>query len=103
MEHSFIYRIWEDPSFKEEFMKNPRFYLQKEGIEVPENIKVIVHENTDNEIHITIPQKPTGELSEDELEAITGGIGSGAIDIFKTILDVFNPGKPSDNIGKQIY
>jgi|GEM_PF-1695590 len=106
MENSFakiISKIWEDPKFKEEFMKDPRFYLQNEGIEIPENVKVVVHENTDEEIHITIPQKPTGELTENELKAISGGVFfviPAAIVMREYVHD--STGSPSTNIGKQI-
>jgi len=78
MENSFskiISKIWEDPKFKEEFMKNPRFFLQNEGIEIPENVNVIVHENTENEIHLIIPQEPIVELTDNELKAMAGGTG----------------------------
>jgi Nitrile hydratase, alpha chain len=68
-----IHKIWDNPNYKEEFIKNPRVFLKKEGIEIPENVKLIVHENTDNEIHLIIPQKPTVEFADNELEAMAGG------------------------------
>lgn len=75
-----IKKAWEDPKFKEELFKKPQEVLEKEGIEIPQGKKVFIHENTFNEIHFVLPQKPEDSLAEDSLsdevlEAISGGLG----------------------------
>jgi hypothetical protein len=49
--------------------------LAERGIDVPDNIDVKVVENTDNTVHITLPQAPggDGELSDEELSNAAGG------------------------------
>ena len=73
-----IKKAWKDPKFKEELYKNPKEVLVKEGIEIPQETQVFIHENTDKEFHFILPKKPEGsltedELSEDQLESIAGG------------------------------
>ena len=36
---------------------------------------VTVLENTDKQFHLVLPHQPTGELSENDLEAVAGGRG----------------------------
>lgn len=69
-----IVKAWEDPDFKKQLLKDPKKILVQEGCKIPEDMKVFVHENTEKEFHFTLPKKPEGELSDEELEALTGGI-----------------------------
>ena len=73
-----IKKAWKDSKFKEELYKNPKEVLEKEGIEVPQETQVFIHENTDKEFHFVLPQKSEnflteGELLEEKLEGISGG------------------------------
>ncbi|MCH2160769.1 MAG: mersacidin/lichenicidin family type 2 lantibiotic [Phycisphaerales bacterium] len=58
-------------------MADPRTVLAEHGIDVPANMNVNVVENTDNTVHITMPQAPAGdgELSDEELDKVAGGGG----------------------------
>jgi len=49
--------------------------LKAEGIDVPAGIKVTVLENTDKQFHLVLPHQPTGELSDEALDGVAGGIG----------------------------
>ena len=69
-----IAKAWSDPRYKEELLKNPESTLQSEGFEIPKGVKVIVCENTDKELYFVIPKKMEGELTEEQLEAASGGI-----------------------------
>ena len=66
---------WKDEALKARFMADPKAVLAERGIDVPDGIDVNVVENTDNTVHITMPQAPAGagELSDEELANVAGG------------------------------
>ena len=68
---------WKDEALKARFMTDPKAVLAEYGIDMPANIDVNVVENTDNTVHITMPQAPAGdgELSDEELGNVAGGGG----------------------------
>lgn len=65
---------WKDEALKQRFMSDPRGVLADHGIDLPGGMDVIVVENTDDTVHITLPMKPSGELSDDELSHAAGGL-----------------------------
>ena len=68
-----IAKAWRDPAFKAALIANPAAALKAEGIDVPAGITVTVLENTDKQFHLVLPHQPTGELSDEALEAVAGG------------------------------
>ena len=66
---------WKDEALKARFMADPKAVLAEQGMDVPDGIDVNVIENTDNTVHITMPQAPSGagELSDEELTSAAGG------------------------------
>ena len=66
---------WKDDALKARFMADPKAVLAEHGIDVPDGINVNVVENSDNTVHITMPQAPDGdgELSDEELSNVAGG------------------------------
>ena len=66
---------WKDEALKARFMADPKAVLAEHGMDVPDGIDVNVVENTDNTVHITMPQAPAGdgELSDEELGNVAGG------------------------------
>ena len=66
---------WKDEALKARFQSDPKAVLAEHGIAVPANINVNVVENSDNTVHITMPQAPAGagELSDEELSNVAGG------------------------------
>ena len=66
---------WKDEALKARFMADPKAVLAEYGIDVPDGINVNVVENSDNTVHITMPQAPAGagELSDEELAGAAGG------------------------------
>ena len=68
---------WKDEALKARFMADPKAVLAEYGIDVPDGINVNVVENSDNTVHITMPQAPdgAGELSDEELANVAGGVG----------------------------
>ena len=68
---------WKDEALKARFLSDPKAVLAEYGIAVPANINVNVVENTDNTVHITMPQSPSGvsDISDEELAGVAGGAG----------------------------
>ena len=70
-----IAKAWADEAFKAALIADPVATLKAEGIPVPEGLSLTVVENTSAHLHIVLPSKPPeGEISEDELSGIGGGI-----------------------------
>ena len=83
-----IAQAWVDEEFKKRLLQDPATVLKENGIEVPEGWTVKVIERNENEICLTLPPRPSGELSEEELQQVAGGgiaLGS-ASNTFFTIL-----------------
>ena len=74
-----ILQAWEDEEFKQKLLTNPRaIYAQEFGYQLPDNLKFEVIEETLDAIKIVLPVNPflkipEAELSEEILDAITGG------------------------------
>ena len=66
---------WKDEALKARFQSDPKAVLAEFGIDVPANMNVNVVENSDNTVHITMPQAPAdaGDLSDEELSNAAGG------------------------------
>ena len=78
---------WKDEALKARFMTDPKAVMAEHGIDVPDGIDVNVVENTDNTVHITMPQAPAGaaELSDEELAGAAGGVTCGMWNCFLRI------------------
>lgn len=85
IEEKLIARTWQDEAFKQELLNNHRAAFEKEGITLPESIKVAVVEESPNSLYLVLPKKPseTAELSEAELESVAGGIGLIDVNVWK--------------------
>lgn len=72
-----VSRAWKDDDFRKEFVADPKGTLEKYSEQkMPDNVKIIVHEEDDTTMHLTIPQKPAnlGELSDEDLAKVAGGV-----------------------------
>ena len=68
-----IAKCWADEGFKRKLLADPAATLKAEGAELPAGLTVKAVENTDKVFHLVIPAKPTGELSDKDLEKVAGG------------------------------
>ena len=76
-----------DPDFRFALIADPRGTLAGEGIEIPNGLEVEIIEATATKVPIVIPPAFEGELTEEMMEAASGG-ASGPI----TTYTAFTPG-----------
>jgi hypothetical protein len=74
-EAAIVKRAWSDPTFRANLLKDPKGTLEKAGVRFPNGATVVIHEEAANTFHYVLPQVPStsGELSEAELETVSGG------------------------------
>ena len=68
-----ITKAWRDPAFKAELIANPAAALKAEGIDMPAGMAVTVLENTEKHFNLVLPLVPSGELSDEALDGVSGG------------------------------
>lgn len=79
-----------DEAYRQELLANPKTLLEKEiGIQLPETLQVIVHEETFSSWHIVLPAPPTEELSDEALDRVAGGLSNFGFTGSATITDTF--------------
>ncbi len=76
LEAKLVKRCWENEEFRQEFISDPAAAFAK-YLEVPQAglPKIVVHQEEAGSWHIVLPAKPvtTGELSDQDLERVSGG------------------------------
>lgn len=66
-------RAIEDADFRQQLISDPKAVIADEfGIELPENLTIVVHQNDANTYHLSLPTGP--ELNEEQLEMIAAGV-----------------------------
>ena len=58
-------------------MRDPKAVLAEHGMDVPDGMDLNVVENAGDCVYISLPKRPSGELSDGELEPAAGGGGAG--------------------------
>lgn len=72
-----VAKAWADEEFKAKLLADPMTALKENEITVPEGVDVKVVENTDTTVHLILPPAPSSDvLTDEQLEAATGGMGS---------------------------
>lgn len=68
-------RLAEDPAFREALLEDPRSAVSAVvGFEIPEAVTISVHEESLTDVHIVIPAAAGDEVSEEDLELVSGGV-----------------------------
>jgi hypothetical protein len=69
-------RAQDDPSLRERLQADPHTVLRDAGLEVPGEVRITVHENTEDELHLVLPREPHAVLDPDErsLHRLINGI-----------------------------
>jgi hypothetical protein len=81
MERKLIQRSLEDSSFRQRLLADPKGTMEHElGTQLPESIEVRVVEESAEIIYLVLPSRSAdmqgGELSDQELEAVAGGLSA---------------------------
>lgn len=69
-----VARAWSDADFKARLLDDPASALSEAGVTVPAHVSVKVFENTSDTFHIVLPEAPENELSDEDLEKVSGGL-----------------------------
>jgi hypothetical protein len=69
-------RAQDDPSLRERLQTDPHAVLREAGLEVPDDVSISVHQNTEEEVHLVLPREPHAVLDPDErsLHRLINGI-----------------------------
>jgi len=70
-----VAEAWADDSFKKRLLTDPAQVLRERGLQTPAGVRFKIVEDTDQVIHLNLPEKPSSdELVDDELRRLAGGI-----------------------------
>ncbi len=79
-EQKIIQRAWENETFRQELLSNPKaVYARESGEELPKDLEIEIIQETANKVYLVLPNNPApattdeGELSEEALETVAGG------------------------------
>jgi len=72
-----VAKAWRDPAFKAKLLADPQAILKDAGVAVPAGVTVKVVENSASLFHLVLPPKPTGEISDEDLDRVAGGSSGG--------------------------
>jgi hypothetical protein len=68
-----VARTWQDESFKKRLLADPVPILKQHGINLSASVQVRILEDTAQVRHLTLPQKPSEDLSDDDLAKVAAG------------------------------
>lgn len=96
LEQKLIERAWEDETFKQELISNPKAVINREsGQQLPEALEIEVLQESANKAYFVLPENPAQgsdqELSEKELETVAGGVNLCAL--ISSVTQCFNNSK----------
>lgn len=80
LEQKLIEQAWENETFKQELINNPKAVINRESRQqLPEELEVEVLQETANKVYLVLPENPAqiadeAELSEENLERVAGGV-----------------------------
>jgi hypothetical protein len=75
-------KAWKDPEYKKRLLAAPKEVFEEElrkirpGAKLPENVRIHVHEEAPDVVHISLPANPedySDALSEEYLDKVAGG------------------------------
>jgi len=71
-----VAQVWADDQLKQRLLTSPAAVLKEFGATIPEGMEVRVVENTEKVVHLTLPAKPLGDVTEltgSQLDGVVGG------------------------------
>jgi hypothetical protein len=93
-EAALVVRALRDPEFKKQLVSDPKAAYEaqlasiREAAKLPANLTVKAFEESGNVLYFRLPQPPVqgGELSEEELEQVAGGVVAVGVAIASTVV-----------------
>lgn len=74
-EAELIAKAWEDPSFRQRLLSDPKSVVEElSGEKLPNDMKVTVFQESMNSVCLVLPQNPDEALSETDLDRVVGGL-----------------------------
>ena len=61
-------RALSDKRFKNRLLKNPKAVLRKEGLDIDDDVEIVVLENTGDKIHLVLPSKAPESIDLEEVD-----------------------------------
>ena len=72
MKYRILHKAEQDSEFRARLIADPKAAIRDEvGQPLPDDLEVVVHENTATTVHLVLPPSPA--ISEAELEGVAGG------------------------------
>ncbi|HEY2574049.1 MAG TPA: NHLP leader peptide family RiPP precursor [Verrucomicrobiaceae bacterium] len=68
-----VAKAWADEGLKKRLLADSATVLKEYGLELPTGMSVHIVENTERDLYLVFPPRPSEELSEKELEKVAGG------------------------------
>ena len=71
-----VAQVWADDQLKQRLLSDPATVLKEFGATIPAGMEVRVVENTEKIVHLTLPAKPLGDVTEltaSQLDGVVGG------------------------------
>ena len=68
-----VAKAWSDDLFKNRLLTEPETVLSENGIELRSGASVKIVEDTADTRHLVLPPRPSEELADEELAAVSGG------------------------------
>jgi hypothetical protein len=62
-----VAKAWSDEDFKQRLLTDPRSVFTEYGLELPEGVELMVHNNSPMIQHFILPECPDGDLREEEV------------------------------------
>jgi hypothetical protein len=72
-----VSQAWADPEFRARRLEEPASFFAEHGLEAPGGAELRAVANTAEVVYLTLPAQPSEELSDDALEAVSGGSCAG--------------------------
>jgi DNA-binding NarL/FixJ family response regulator len=89
-EAQIIAKAMTDEAYRQALLANPKTLVEREiGIQLPETLQVIVHEETLSSWHIVLPAPATEELSDEAMDQVAGGLDNSSFTNTTIITDTF--------------
>src|SRR4051794_8581750 len=78
-------RAMTDEAYRARLLADPKGVLRESGMTVPDNLETRAIENTETLVPLPLPPKPSEELSDDQLEQVSGGSTAGSASSLGTL------------------